>query len=125
VAVATNRHTVLLKELPGVRLTSRPELVDPRKVLKEIMETVREAYSRRDDKWRPQRVQHPHRRGGGVLIDWPQWVGEGHPNAKELMKRDVGAVVKFFDRSYGLSADVDALVGYVTGGARFPAVRRV
>jgi hypothetical protein len=41
------------------------------------------------------------------------------------MKRDVGAVVKFFDRSYGLSTDVDALVGYVTGGARFPAVRRV
>ncbi len=59
------------------------------------------------------------------LIDWPQWVGTDHPNAKELMKRDVGAVEKFFERSYGLSADTDALVAYVTGGARFPAVRRV
>jgi hypothetical protein len=41
------------------------------------------------------------------------------------MKRDVGAVVKFFDRSYGLSADIEALTGYVTGIGRFPAVRRV
>jgi RIO kinase 2 len=126
VAVATNRHTVLLKELPGVRLTNRPELVDPRKVLREIMDTVREAYVKAGMINGDLSEYNILTDGAAVwLIDWPQWVGKDHPNAKELMKRDVGAVVKFFDRSYGLSTDIDALVGYVTGGARFPAVRRV
>jgi len=126
VAVATNRHTVLLKELPGVRLTSRPELVDARKVLREIMDTVRDAYTKAGMINGDLSEYNILTDGATVwLIDWPQWVGADHPNAKELMRRDVGAVAKFFERSYGLSADIDALVGYVTGSGRFPAVRRV
>ena len=126
VAVATNRHTVLLKELPGVRLTTRPELVDARKVLREIMDTVREAYTKAGMINGDLSEYNILTDGATVwLIDWPQWVGKDHPNAKELMKRDVGAVEKFFERSYGLSADIDALVGYVTGSGRFPAIRRV
>jgi len=126
VAVATNRHTVLLKELPGVRLTSRPQLVDARKVFREIMDTVREAYTKAGMINGDLSEYNILTDGAAVwLIDWPQWVGRDHPNAKELMKRDVRAVEKFFERSYGLSADVDALVTYVTGGGRFPAIRRV
>jgi RIO kinase 2 len=126
VAVATNRHTVLLKELPGVRLTNRPELVDARKVLREIMDTVRDAYTKAGMINGDLSEYNVLTDGAAVwLIDWPQWVGTDHPNAKELMKRDIGAVAKFFERSYGLSADIDALVGYVTGSGRFPAIRRV
>jgi RIO kinase 2 len=126
VAVATNRHTVLLKELPGVRLTNRPELVEPRKVLREIMDTVREAYVKAGMINGDLSEYNILTDGATVwLIDWPQWVGRDHPNAKELMKRDLGAVEKFFERSYGLSADVDALARYVTEDGRFPAIRRV
>jgi RIO kinase 2 len=126
VAVATNRHTVLLKELPGVRLTNRPELVDARRVIREVMDTVRDAYTKAGMINGDLSEYNILTDGAAVwLIDWPQWVGADHPNAKELMKRDVGAVAKFFERSYGLSADIDALVGYVTGGVRFPAIRRV
>jgi RIO kinase 2 len=126
VAVATNRHTVLLRELPGVRLTNRPELVEPREVLREIMETVRVAYA--DAGMINGDLSEYNILTDGVavwLIDWPQWVGKDHPNAKELMRRDVGAVSKFFERAYGLSADVDALVSYVSANGRFPAIRRV
>jgi RIO kinase 2 len=124
VAVATNRHTVLLKELPGIRLTNRPELVDGKKVLREIMDTVREAYTKAGMINGDLSEYNILTDGATVwLIDWPQWVGKDHPNAKELMRRDVGAVEKFFERSYGLSADIDALVAYVTGGNRYPAVR--
>ncbi|MGH9917288.1 MAG: RIO1 family regulatory kinase/ATPase, partial [Nitrososphaerales archaeon] len=126
VAVATNRHTVLLKELPGVRLTNRPELVDARKVLREIMDAVRDAYTKAGMINGDLSEYNILTDGATVwLIDWPQWVGTDHPNATELMRRDIGAVSKFFERSYGLSADIDALVGYVTGSGRFPAVRRV
>jgi RIO kinase 2 len=126
VAVATNRHTVLLKELPGVRLTNRPELVEPRRVLREIMDTVREAYAKAGMINGDLSEYNILTDGAAVwLIDWPQWVGKDHPNAKELMGRDVSAVAKFFERSYGLSADADALAGYVMMGGRFPAIRRV
>jgi RIO kinase 2 len=126
VAVATNRHTVLLNELPGVRLTNRPDLVDARKVFREVMDTARDAYTKAGMINGDLSEYNILTDGATVwLIDWPQWVGTDHPNAKELMRRDVGAVSKFFERSYGLSADIDALVGYVTGSGRFPAVRRV
>ncbi len=125
-AVATNRHTVLLKELPGVRLTNRPELVDPKKALREVMETVREAYLKAGMINGDLSEYNILTDGAAVwLIDWPQWVGKDHPNAKELMKRDVGAVVRFFDRGYGLSTDIDALTEYMMGSGRFPAIRRV
>ena len=108
---------MLLKELPGVRLTNRPELVDAKKVLREIMDTVREAYMKAGMINGDLSEYNILTDGATVwLIDWPQWVGKDHPNAKELMRRDVGAVAKFFERSYGLSADIDALVAYVTGG---------
>ena len=124
VPVATNRHTVLLKELPGVRLTNRPDLVDSKKTFKTIVETVREIYQETGMINGDLSEYNILTDGSSVwLIDWPQWVGRDHPNAKELMKRDVGAVAKFFERSYGVAADIDQLVAFVTDGGRFPAVR--
>ncbi len=126
VAVATNRHTVLLKELPGVRLTNRPELLDDKKVLREIIETVRDAYVKAGMINGDLSEYNILTDGKAVwLIDWPQWVGKDHPNAKDLMKRDVAAVERFFERSYGLAADIDGLVAYAMGSGSFPAIRRV
>ena len=126
VAVATNRHSVLLRELPGVRLTNRPDLVDAKRVLREIMETVKDAYQKAGMINGDLSEYNILSDGAAVwLIDWPQWVGKDHPNAKELMKRDVGAVARFFERRYRLSADIDALSAYVTAAGRFPAIRRV
>ncbi len=126
VAVATNRHTVLLKELSGIRLTKRPDLLDPRKVFRDIFDTVRDVYLKAGTINGDLSEYNILTDGVAIwLIDWPQWVGRDHPNAGELMRRDVGTVEKFFERSYGLSADVDAMVAYVTGSAPFPTVRRV
>jgi len=123
-AVATNRHTVLLGELPGVRLTNRPELLDPAGVLREVVETVRAAYQKAGMINGDLSEYNILTDGAAVwLIDWPQWVGRDHPNAEELLRRDVGAVVRFLRRSYGVSADLDALMVYVTRGGRFPEVR--
>lgn len=126
-AVATNRHTVLLGELPGVRLTNRPELVDAEKVLREIIDTVREVYTRAAMINGDLSEYNILTDGARVwLIDWPQWVGRDHPNAKDLMKRDVSAVARFFERSYGLGADAEKLTDYAMGvKPRFPSIRRV
>ena len=124
-AVATNRHTVLLKELPGIRLTNRPDLSDPRETLREVVETVRDAYKKAGMINSDLSEYNILTDGKEVwLIDWPQWVGVEHPNARDLLKRDLGAVAKFFVRSYGISVDVEGLLGYVTKGDPFPVVRR-
>jgi RIO kinase 2 len=128
VAVATNRHTVLLRELPGVRLSTRPELLDARKVLREIAETVRDAYLKAGMINGDLSEYNILTDGASVwLIDWPQWVGRDHPNSRDLMKRDTEAVLNFFKRAYGLSVDEGALLSYVTlagAGGRFPRIIR-
>jgi RIO kinase 2 len=35
-----------------------------------------------------------------VIIDWPQAVDAAHPHADELLKRDLGNVLRFFQRKY-------------------------
>ena len=85
------------------------------------MDTVREAYTKAGMINGDLSEYNILTDGAAVwLIDWPQWVGKDHPNAKELMKRDVGAVAKFFERSYGLSADVDAAGGLRDRGRALP-----
>lgn len=125
-AVDQDRHTVLLQELPGVRLSNRPELQDPLRLLSSILSTIRAA-----------RVKCGMINGdlseyniltdgkSAWLIDWPQWVPPTHPNATELMKHDVETVLRFFSRAYGVSADLDAAISYVDGKSRtaFPRTR--
>ncbi len=109
-----------------MRLTNRPDLVDAKKILREIIETVRVIYEKAGMINGDLSEYNILTDGVSVwLIDWPQWAGKDHPNAKELIKRDVGAVGKFFERGYGLRADTDEMVAYVTGVGRFPAIRTV
>ena len=112
----------------GQALAAGPSSSTPRRSSQTILDTVRDAYTKaRDDQRRPQRVQHPDRRGGVWLIDWPQWVDPTHPNAKELMKtRRRTVLAKFFERSYGVSADAsDALAAMYDGRADLARIRRV
>jgi len=114
--VSYNRSTVLLEELSGVRLSTRPELLDPESTLARVLATMRAAYL-----------------GSGLinadlseyniltdaekvwLIDWPQAVDRTHPNAQDLLRHDVTSVVKFFARAYGVEVDVERAMHYVTG----------
>ncbi len=46
-----------------------------------------------------------------VLIDWPQWVEATHPNAKELLSRDLENIISFFKRRFNISLpDIDSLI---------------
>jgi RIO kinase 2 len=113
---AHNRHTVLLEEVRGVRLSYRPPLADPEQTLKDILSGIRTAYveagiingdlseynilSDGTDFW---------------IIDWPQSVSSEHPNAAKLLERDVTGLIKFYRRAYGIVARPDDAVSYVRG----------
>ncbi len=115
-AVDRDRHTVLLQELPGVRLSQRPELEDARGVLSSTLATAREAYVKAgmiNCDLSEYNILTDGRRAW--LIDWPQWVGPSHPNAKELLRRDIFAVLRFFARAYSVKIDDESALRYVRG----------
>ena len=117
-AVDQDRHTVLLEQLPGIRISQRPELVDATEVLSAILQTARVAY--RDAKMINGDLSEYNILTDGRrvwLIDWPQWVRPSHPNAGELLKRDVFTVLRFFVRAYGVEVDGESALSYVRGEA--------
>jgi RIO kinase 2 len=115
-AVDRDRHTILLQELPGVRLTNRPDLDDPEALLMTILETVSDAYTKAKMISGDLSEYNILTDGKRVwLIDWPQWVPPTHPNAKELLRHDVETVLKFFSRAYGLDADLEEALEFVRG----------
>jgi len=115
-AIDQDRHTVLLKELPGVRLAVRPELDDPDAILAMVLRTERDAYVKAGMINGDLSEYNILTEGTRVwLIDWPQWVSPGHPNAEELLKRDTRAVLQFFVRAYGVGLELERALSYVKG----------
>jgi RIO kinase 2 len=125
-AISYNRHTLLLEEVLGVRLASRPELDDAEKMLREILGTMKEVYvdaSMISADLSEYNILTDGRRFW--FIDWPQAVSAAHPNARVLLSRDVGAIVNFFRRGYGISVEATRAIDYVLGVTKGLRLRRV
>jgi RIO kinase 2 len=49
------------------------------------------------------------------IIDWPQSIDTKHPNAKDLLKRDITNIVTFFNKRYStgrnLPYEIEKLIG--------------
>ena len=115
-AIAYSRSTVLLEELSGVRLSQRPYLVDPKKTLLMVIESVRIAYLKSGLVNADLSEYNILTDGASIwLIDWPQAVDAGHPNSVELLTHDVKAVAAFFSRAYAVEVDADRAFQYVRG----------
>jgi RIO kinase 2 len=50
-----------------------------------------------------------------ALIDWPQWVETGHPNAGETLERDLRVILLHFARKYGIQFPLPRALSEVTG----------
>jgi len=53
--------------------------------------------------------------GDIVIIDWPQAVSQTHPQALELLERDVKNVVDHFHRKYRLDFELEEALSFVLG----------
>ncbi|KDE55954.1 serine/threonine-protein kinase RIO2 [Methanoculleus sp. MH98A] len=107
-----NRHVVAMSFVPGVNL-SRAALEEPRPILDEILDNVREAYRLG--------IVHGDLSEFNVmvdekqcwLIDWPQWVEIAHPNAAEILNRDIENILQYFKRKYGIDYAFDEALARV------------
>lgn len=114
-AISFNRSSVLLGQLSGVRLSKRPELEEPSSVQMEVLAAVRVAFGA--DLVNADLSEYNVLTDGVRIwiIDWPQAVSRSHPNAPELLRRDVSTVLKFFRRAYGIETDEAQAILFVTG----------
>ncbi len=115
--IQQNRHVVVMGMIEGAELFHYVEIPDPEKVLNEILFHVRKAYLEigviHADLSEFNVILKPEWRI--LIIDWPQYVERDHPNADQLLKRDVGKVVGLFRRKYGLKVNPKEAFTYVKG----------
>lgn len=110
---AYNRNTVLMEHLLGLRLSTRPELVDKKSIFFEILSAVREAYKRG--------IVNSDLSEYNILtdgkkvwiIDWPQSIDKTNQNFKVSLKKDLERVTKFFNKTYNLGEDLERALNFV------------
>ena len=118
--LSQNRHVVAMGMIEGAELGHWKRLARPEKILKEILRNVRKAYLKAGiihadlSEYNIILKQNKH----VLIIDWPQYVKKDHPNAKDLLKRDLQNVAQYFERKHGLKIDLQESLKYVTGESK-------
>ena len=114
--ISQNRHILAMGMIEGAELAECKEIPEPKKVLKEILHNVRKAYLKAG-------VIHADLSEYNVIlkpdmhiliIDWPQYITKEHPNAQQLLTRDVKNILRYFKRKYMLKTKLKEALAYVT-----------
>jgi RIO kinase 2 len=121
--ISQNRHAIAMSAIEGAELAQWREIPKPEKVLSEILGNIRKAYLKAGvihaDLSEYNIILKPDMHI--LIIDWPQYVTAKHPNAQQLLKRDIENIINFFKRKH-LLAEVDTTkaLAYVKGQTRKP-----
>jgi len=118
--IKQTRHVLVMDMIEGAELYNYPELPDAQTILNEILVNIRKTYQDvnmiHGDLSPYNIILQPNRHI--LIIDWPQNVSTKHPNAKELLERDIQNVLTFFQRKYGLEHGLKDAVTYVTADSK-------
>ncbi len=118
--ISHNRHVIAMGIIEGGELSKWRKITNPKRVLKEILRNVRKAYLKAH-------VIHGDLSDYNIIlkpdmhiliIDWPQYVMTDHPNAEEMLTRDVQNVLVFFNRRFKVKVETSLACDYVTGKSR-------
>lgn len=120
--ISQNRHVLVMGMIEGAELAEHKEIPEPKKVLKEILQNIRKAYLKAGvihaDLSEYNIILKPNMHI--LIIDWPQYVTKEHPNAQQLLTRDVKNILRFFRRKHTLKIKLAETLAYVTGRNRTP-----
>ncbi len=106
--IGNNRHVIVMEYIDGVRLVDVDKMDDPRGFLNDILSNIQKTYEAG--------IIHSDlsefnilvtQEGNVVLIDWPQYITDDHLNAEEMLKRDVGNVLFYFQKKFGIKKTID------------------
>ena len=117
--ISHNRHAIVMGMIEGVELFRCIEIPDVEAVLSEILLNVRRTYLEAGvihaDLSEFNIILQPS--GHILIIDWPQFVRRDHPNADQLLRRDLRNVLRFFQRKFELRTRLKEALSYVRGEA--------
>ena len=113
--IALSHHAVVMEHTGGRELY-KVDLENPEECLEIILEEVVAT-------WKKETVHadlSPYNvlvreDGEIVIIDWPQAVSRNHPQALELLERDLKNVVDHFHRKYRLDFELEEALAFVLG----------
>jgi RIO kinase 2 len=115
--IAQNRHVIVMGMIEGAELARWQRIPKPQIVLKRILRNVRKTYLKAEiihaDLSEYNVILKPT--GQILIIDWPQYVTRKHPNAQQLLMRDVENVLQYFRRKSALKVNLKDVLDYVTG----------
>jgi RIO kinase 2 len=112
--ITQNRHAIVMQYIKGTQLSDVISLDDPIFFLNAILENMRKAYKAG--------VIHSDLSEYNILIDedsvewiidWPQYIRTDHPNAEEILARDIGNIAYYFERKYGTSMSTEEAIKIV------------
>ena len=103
--------------IEGAELYRYRDIPEPKQVFMEILENVRKAYLEAGvihaDLSEYNVILQPNMHV--LIIDWPQYVRSNHPNANELLGRDLRNILTFFRKKRLLNASFNEVFDYVVG----------
>lgn len=123
--IARDRHAVLMSKIDGLMLyrCKKTDIEYPEALLRRILLNMKLAYTK--GKMVNGDVSEYNILFDGDLpwiIDWPQYVSTSHPNARELLARDIKKSVVFFRKKFKVEIDETSAEGYVTGKSDLEAI---
>lgn len=107
-----SRHAIVMELCSGEMLVNQ-SLSQPQQCLSEILHQVQLSYQQGFIHGDLSEFNILIEADRIVLIDWPQWTGTSEPGADELLERDVGNVLKFFRRKYGIEKDLEEALNQI------------
>ncbi len=115
--ICQNRHAIVMGMIEGGELGKWRVIEKPKQVLMEILVNVRRAFLLagviHGDLSEYNVILTPEMRV--LIIDWPQFVGRNHPNAVDLLRRDVKNVLVPFSRKFKVKVSLDDAYSFVSG----------
>jgi len=118
--ISQNRHVLVMGIIAGAQLSKYTDVGNPKTLIRAILRNVRKTYLKahliHGDLSEYNIILEPD--GNLLIIDWPQAVKTDHPNAKELLERDIKNVLIFFSRKFNIELTLKEAYGYVVGETR-------
>jgi RIO kinase 2 len=109
-----NRHTIVMQYIKGIQLSDIISLEEPSIFLQDILDNMRIVYK--------SGLIHSDLSEYNILIDeetqvwiidWPQYISSNHPNAEEILERDIGNITFYFERKQGIKMTHAEALKYV------------
>ncbi len=114
--IDSNRNVVIMSYINGAPLYTVNELGNPAEVFEGIINNLKLALSIglvHGDLSEYNVMLTPEQ--STYIIDWAQWVNVNHPDAHNLLKRDIMNITQYFTRKYGIRSNVDKIYDELRG----------